>query len=168
MTFSCRLLVLFSLASCIVFSACYSLNGISISQETESFFVEQFEVNTVESPPEVGQQFSELLKQKVNSNTRLAFVEQNADVTFRGAVVSFEVTPEAPNSENTSDLNRLTLRVSVDYVDTILEKNSYSQTFTDYEVFPAAQNLLDVQDDLLATLFDRMTEEAFQKAFSNW
>jgi len=152
----------------ICLSGCYSLNGISISPETRTFFVEQFDVNTPEAPAEVGQLYSELLKQKVNNNTRLTFLDQSADVAFRGALMGYTVTPEAPNSENTSDLNRLTIRVSVEYIDNILEKNSYTTTFTDYELFPAEQNLLDVQDDLLATLFDRMTEEAFQKAFSNW
>ena len=155
-------------AATLVAGGCYSLNGISISPETRTFYVEQFELNTPEAPPETAQQFTELLKQKVNGNTRLAFADESADVAFRGSIVGFTVTPEAPGSDNTADLNRLTLRIQVDYTDNVLEKNSYSQTFTDFELFDARTNLLDVQNDLLATLFDRMSEEAFQKAFSNW
>ena len=147
---------------------CYTLNGISISPETETYWVEQFDVNTVEAPAEIGQQFTELLKVKINSNTRLAFDEGAPDVLFTGAIVGFSVTPEAPNDQNRSDLSRLTIRIAVEYDDALTEANSYQQTFTDYELFPADQDLLTVQDELLGLLFERLTEEAFNTAFSNW
>lgn len=149
-------------------AGCYTLNGISISPETETYWVEQFEVNTIEAPAEIGQQFTELLKVKVNSNTRLAFDEGAPDVLFTGAIVGFSVTPEAPNDQNRSDLSRLTVSVSVEYVDDLTEANSYTRTFSDYELFPADQDLLSVQDELLGVLFERLAEEAFNTAFSNW
>ena len=157
-----------ALALCVFASACYTLNGISISPDTETFLVEQFEVNVVEGPAEIGQRFSEALKLRINSDTRLAFDDQDPDVRFTGAIVGFSVTPEAPNANNQADLSRLTITVAVEYDDTILEKNSYRQTFTDFELFNTNENLLDIQDGLLADIFDRMSEEAFQKAFSNW
>ena len=161
-------LLLFALATALALPSCYTLNGISISPETETYWVEQFDVNTVEAPAEIGQQFTELLKVKINSNTRLAFDEGAPDVLFTGAIVGFSVTPEAPNDQNRSDLSRLTLRVAVEYDDALTEANSYRQTFTDYELFPADQDLLTVQDELLGLLFERLSEEAFNKAFSNW
>lgn len=147
---------------------CYSLNGISISSTTETYHVAQFEVNTPESPAELGQQFSELLKQKVNSQTRLAFDDENPDVEFTGAIVSFTVTPESANADNRSDLSRLTVSISVDYVDTVTEKNSYTMRFTEFELFDSSVNLFDVQEQLLADIFERISEDAFNKAFSNW
>jgi len=147
---------------------CYSLNGISITEETDTYYVEQFEVNALEAPAELGQQFSEQLKQRINSDTRLAFDDVNADVVFEGAVVAFSVEPESANADNRADLSRLTVRVSVDYVDTVTEANSYTQTFTEFEVFDATANLFDIQDDLLAQIFERIVEDSFNKAFSNW
>ena len=147
---------------------CYSLKGISISPETETYQVEQFDVATSEAPPEVGQTFTERLKERVNQNTRLAFDTEDPHVTFAGSIVGFAVTPEAPNADNRSDLSRLTIRINVDYVDHVTEANSYSQTFTDFEAFDANADLLSVQDELVATLFERISEEAFNKAFSNW
>ncbi len=149
-------------------SSCYSLNGISISAETDTYYVEQFEVNTIEAPAELGQRFSELMKQKINQNTRLAFDDTNPDVEFAGAIVDFTVTPEAANANNRADLSRLTVRVSVDYVDTVTEANSYTATFTEFELFDAATNLFDVQEALVEQIFERISEDAFNKAFSNW
>ena len=149
-------------------SSCYSLRGISIAPETETYQVEQFGVATSEAPPEVGQTFTERLKERVNQNTRLAFDTESPDVTFAGTIVGFSVTPEAPNANNRSDQSRLTIRIAVDYIDNVTEANSYSQTFTDFEAFDANADLLSVQDQLVATLFERISEEAFNKAFSNW
>ena len=163
-----RLALVGALASLLASPACYTLNGISITPETETFFVEQFDVVTIEGPQEMGQRFTELLKERINRDTRLIFSETDPDVEFAGAVADFSVTPEAPNAENRSDLNRLTVRISVDYVDRVTEKNSYRQAFTDYELFDASQDLLSVQDDLVETLFARMSEDVFNKAFSNW
>ena len=148
--------------------SCYSLNGIAISPETQTFYVAQFDVTTTEGPPGIGQRFSELLKQRINNDTRLAFAETDPDIEFAGAITGFTITPEAPNPETGSDLNRLTIRVQVDYVDTKTEANSYSQTFTDFENFPGDQDPLTVQETLVEPLFDRLSEEAFNKAFSNW
>ena len=160
--------VIFALILSVLLPGCYTLNGISISPDTATYWVEQFEVNTVEAPGEIGQQFTELLKVNINSNTRLAVDEDSPDVIFAGAIVGFSVTPEAPNDQNRSDLSRLTLRIAVEFTDNLTEANSYQQTFTDYEVFPADQDLLAAQDDLLGRLFERLSEEAFNKAFSNW
>lgn len=151
-----------------VLSACYTLNGVSISADTQTYYVEQFDVSAIEAPAEIGQQFSERLKQKINNNTRLAFSDVDPDIDFVGSIVGFSVTPESPNANNQADLNRLTIRVSVEYTDTKTEKNSYTNTFTDFEVFDASQNLLDIQADLLDAIFERIAEDSFNKAFSNW
>jgi hypothetical protein len=158
--------LLFVVALC--FSSCYSLNGISISDETSTYYVAQFEVSAIEAPAEIGQQFSERLKQKINNNTRLAFSEKDPDVDYVGSIVGFSVTPESPNANNQADLNRLTIRVSVEYTDSKTEKNSYTNTFTDFEVFNANQNLLEIQDELLEAIFERIAEDSFNQAFSNW
>jgi len=168
MTFSnLKSIALFTLVATVI-SSCYTLNGISISEETQTYYVEQFEVSAIEAPAEIGQQFSERLKQKINNNTRLATNDENPDVDFVGSIVGYSVTPEAPNANNQADLNRLTIRISVEYTDSMTEKNSYTNTFTDFEVFNQDENLLEIQDRLLEAIFERIAEEAFNKAFSNW
>ncbi len=148
--------------------SCYTLNGVSIGPDTQSFYISQFDVTTSQAPPALGQLFSELLKQRINSNTRLAFADENPDVEFVGSLTGFVVTPEAPNPNTGADLNRLTISVQVDYTDSKTPKNNYTQTFTDFENFPGNVDLLVVQDQLVEVLFERLSEEVFNKAFSNW
>ena len=148
--------------------SCYTLNGISISPETQTFYVTQFDVTTTEGPPGIGQLFTEQLKRRINDDTRLAFADTDPDVEFVGAITGFTITPEAPNPQTGADLNRLTIRIQVDYTDTRTPDNSYSQTFTDFENFDGTVDPLAVQDQLVEVLFDRLSEEAFNKAFSNW
>ena len=148
--------------------SCYTLNGISISPETQTFYVAQFDKVTSEGPPDLAQRFSELLKRRINDDTRLAFSDTDPDIEFVGSITGFTITPEAPNPQTGADLNRLTIRVQVDYTDAKTPDNSYSQTFTDFENFDGAVDPLTVQDQLVELLFDRLSEEAFNKAFSNW
>ena len=156
------------LACCLLASACYTFKGYSITPETETFYVEQFDVTTLEGPPEMGQQFTEIIKQRINSDTRLVADEVSPDVEFAGAVSRLEFTPEAPNAQNLSDQTRLTIAISVEFVDHVTEKNSYTQTFTDYVLFDAQLQPLDVQEELIGEIFERISEDAFNKAFSNW
>ena len=149
-------------------ASCYTLNGVSISADTRSFYIGQFDVTTPDAPPEAGQLFSERLKAKINSNTRLTFAETDPDVEFVGAVTAWVVTPEAPNADQGADLNRLTISVQVDYVDNRTPSNSYSQSFSDFENFPGNLTLFDVQEQRSAEILERVAEEVFNKAFSNW
>lgn len=167
MTSRLSILLLF-LSLSLGLNSCYSLKGISISSETKTYFVAPFIVESVDAPGGIGQEFGELLKNTINSETRLSFDESNPNVAFSGSITNFSINAEAPNPNNTSDLSRLNISVNVVYTDNLTPKNSYRQTFSDYETFDANVNLYDIQEQLIETIFKRINEEAFNKAFSNW
>ena len=163
-----RILLVLLLALACFSESCYTLNGVSISPDTNTFYVEQFDVTALEAPQEIGQLFSEQLKRRINNDSRLVLTDTDPDVDFSGAISRFSVTPEAPNPDRFSSLNRLTIAVTVTFVNTKTPANNYTQTFEDFETFAAEVNLLDVQEELIAIIYERITENAFNRAFSNW
>ncbi len=147
-----------------------SFTGTSIAPDTDTYFVREFTMGEGASlaPPDLGEQFSERMKEKVRRDSRLEFVNGQADVTFSGEVTNYKVVSVAASGLEGSELNRLIIQISVDFEDTITTENSFKKTFSFNADFDKNQNLLDVQDQLIDDIFDDLLEKVFNEAFSNW
>lgn len=150
------------------FTSCYSFRGTSIPTNVNTFYVENFEVETYDAPYTASQVFTEKLKAKVRNESRLLYTEIDPDVEFRGRITGFRVSPVAPQNDQVPTANRLEITISVSYIDNLVEKNKWTSNFTFFKDFDQNQNLLDVRDVLSESIFDQLTEDIFNKAFSNW
>ncbi len=152
-------------------SSCYTFKGTSISPEVTTFYIGNFRNNAPNAPAEIGQIFSDRLREKVLKTSRLAYGETDPSIEFDGSVTSFSVTSVAPSSNNGqigSSLNRLTINVKVDYINTVDEEQSYTQSFSFFQDFESSLSLFDVQDGLIEEIFVQITDDIFNKSFSNW
>lgn len=149
-------------------SGCYSLKGISIAPEVATFYVAPFTNAAPNAPANAALDFSELFKNKVRTETRLRFTDASPDVEFRGTLNGFRTTSEAPQPNELTAFNRLTVTYSVEYIDHSNEKNNWKNNFSFFANYANDQNLLDVQDALLAVINKQISEDIFNKAFSNW
>ena len=141
-----------------------------------TYFVDQFQNGAGNAPPDIGQRFSDVLKDRVTRNSRLDYSEDGPDIEFSGTVTSFSVSAVAPErldsdsglTEFGSTLNRLNISVQVDYIDNQDDDASWSQSFSFFEDFEATTILSDVQDELIEIIFDQLTTDIFNKSFTNW
>ena len=153
---------------------CYSLKGTSISPDVKTFYVANFRSNAANAPAEIGQVFSDKLRDKILKETRLSYSEQDISIEFEGSVGGFNVSSVAPTTDAAnkgligSSLNRLQINVQVDCINNVNEDDSWSQSFSFFSDFESSKNLADVQDDLIKAIFDQITEDIFNRAFSNW
>lgn len=165
-----RLAVIILLGSCLHFS-CYSFKGTSISTDVNSFFVGTFRNSAGNAPADIAQIFSDQLRDKVLRESRLDYSEYEPHLEFNGSVSSFQVTSVAPSSEDGqigSSLNRLSITVRCEMVNQISEEDSFNETFQFFADFDATLDLFDLQEELIETIFDQITEDIFNRAFSNW
>jgi hypothetical protein len=156
---------------CLSLAGCYSFKGISIDPDVNTFSVQTFEIQTANAPPTVGLDFTERLKDKVRSETRLVLRSEDTDVEFTGRVTDFRVVPVAPRPGETVSLNRLELGLSVRYVNNKNEKKSWpaERSFRHFAEFDNTVDLLSVQDGLLRnTIFPQLLEDVFNAAFNDW
>ena len=173
---TCRYLHLWYLVAATTLTSCYSFKGITIAPEISTFFVDQFQNSTGTAPPDIGQRFSEDLKERILNNSRLLLNEDVPDIEFTGSVTSFSVQSVAPqrdpNSTNAtqfgSSINRLNISVQVNYVNNLDDEDSWSQSFSFFQDFDNTQNLTDIQDQFITDIFVQIITDVFNRSFTNW
>jgi len=153
---------------CLAVVACYSLKSYSFSDDVKTYYVGQFKLEAYSAPPTINTTFVEALKDKIARESRFKYTETDADLEFQGTIQSFIVTPIAPQPNEQTAFNRLTISVNVDYTNHKNEKDHWSKTFSFFADFGTSQNLLDVQDQLIEVIFKQILEDVFNQAFNNW
>lgn len=164
-----RVLIFFFIGT--ICTSCYSFKGISIPPTISTFYVDQFQNSAFNAPPDIGVTFSEELRDIVLQNSRLSYNETTPNIEFQGSIRSFSVSSVAPQETDAgfgSALNRLLISVDVDYLNNLDEEDNWSQSFSFFQDFESTQDLSDVQDDLIQAIFEQITQDIFNKAFTNW
>ena len=151
-------------------NGCYSLKGISIDARVNTFFVNTFENVALNAPPTLNIDFTERLKDKVRTETRLQLKTEEADVNFSGKIMDFRVVPVAPKPGETVALNQLIIVVQVAAENMKEEKIDWpkEKNFSHFAEFSSSTDLLSVQDQLIRQISDQLLEDIFNYYFNNW
>ncbi len=160
------LLVIMGLA--FLLSGCYSFRGISIPPTANSYYVELFGVEASSAPATMGQDFTRELTDKIRNESRLKLNDVEHDILFTGSVSKFEVTAINPEPNARVGSNRLTIDIRVSYKERENPDADWQQTFSYFVDFPSDRNLLDLQAQLVQEAYDQITEDIFNKAFTDW
>ncbi len=154
--------------------SCYTFKSTGIPQNVNTFYVAEFDNNTVNVVPTLSYDFTQTLLEKVLNESRLKFTETDPDVEFSGTITRYQVTSVAPEEQDgrtVTAFNRLDIGVQVDYLNNREEdsnKKEWSQNFSFYLDYANDENLLDIQDDLIEEINAQLVEDIFNKAFSDW
>ena len=147
----------------------YTFTGASIPPEAKTVSVTYFTNNTSLAPPYLSQQFTEALKDICASQTKLSLVKSGGDLTFEGYISDYKVTPLAIQTNDQAALNRLTISVTVKYNNKFDEKKGFeSVVFTRYYDYSSTLSLPSQEPTLIPLINKQLTEDIFNKAFSNW
>lgn len=151
-------------------TGCYSFRGISIPDGAEQVVIENFTDNALNAPPNLALEATEQLRNKVRDEARLKIVERNPNLEFKGTLVDYRVTAEAPRPGQFSSLNRLTIVVAVEYINHMDENDEgWKKNFSFFFDFPGATPLSAVEDQAIEEILENITEQIFNKAFTeNW
>lgn len=158
----------YTIAVLLLNGGCYSFRGISIPPEAKTFYISELRSRVPGAPADLGQQFSENLKQKFLNQSRLNFVDIDPDIEFSGEITRFAVTSVAPQPGETTAFNRLEIAVRLKYDYHPDEEENWENSFSFFSDYSRDDNLLDVQDELIAIIFQQLSEDIFNKAFTNW
>lgn len=161
------------LVSCvsIFFIACrasFSLNGASIPPEAKTVSVTLFQNNTSLAPPTLSQSFTEALRTKLSSQSRLALISRDGDLAFEGSIIDYSSVPIAVQSSESAAKNRLTIKVQVKYTCSFDEKKNFESTFSQFEDYDTKDNLTTVENELIEKINVKLTQDIFNKSFNNW
>ena len=132
-----------------------------------------FENNAQLVIPYLSSQFTEDFKERVRTQSRLSITQADADGSFEGRITDYDIKPISiqDNAKPIAGANRLTITVSVKYVNNIKghEKESFEQPFTAFTDFSlAGQSLQSQEAALIKKVTVQLTENIFNRAFAQW
>ncbi len=148
----------------------YSFTGASIPAGAETVSVDYFKNSAPIFNATLSQDITEMLQDKLLSQTPLDLTESRGDLQFKGEIIGYESTPVSIVSKDnpTAAQNRLTIKVKVDFINVLDETKSFTQTFTRYFDYPASQNLSAAEPSIVPIIIELITDDIFNKAVVNW
>ena len=158
------LITAFVLTSCGI----YSFTGASIPAETKTVSIQHFPNNANLVNPMVSDMITNTLRDFFMNQTTLEEVPDNGDLAIEGEIVDYKTSPTAITGDQTAALNRLTITVNVRFYNRYDESKNFEQKFSQYEDYPSNQDLNVVQEALITTICEKLSDDIFNKAVVNW
>lgn len=162
--FILSLSLVFLLQSCGI----YSFTGADTG-DAESFQVNYFQNQADLVEPGIDRTFTLQLQDLIQNQTSLSLANDNADLIFEGEIIDFYVAPMTATAENTAAQNRLTIAVRVRYYNTLQPEKDFERRFSFYYDYPAnAQLVGGTLETAVNEIFDRLTQDIFNAALTDW
>ncbi|MBV5312204.1 MAG: LptE family protein [Prolixibacteraceae bacterium] len=172
MTIRRSILILFSvLLISVAFTACkisYSFTGASIAPNVKTFTVSYFPNRARLVNPNLSQQFTDGLQEKLIRQTSLNQIQEDGDLEFSGQVTDYEVRPMNIQEGDLAAQNRLTVTIKVKFVNNKDHEQDWEKTFTAYEDFDSNNSLSTVEESLVPEIIKKLTDDIFNASIANW
>jgi hypothetical protein len=155
-------------------SSCYTLKNSAIPLEVKTINIQFFENNAPLVVNNLSQTFTEALKDRIRTQSRLSIVRNEGDVIMSGAIIGYQIAPvsiEATNNNTApiADANKLsiTVRVKCVYEKDKKDKNlNFEESMTRFANYRGDIN--SQEQKLIQEITKQITEDIFNRAFSNW
>ncbi len=165
---------LFFLLICCFLLACkvYSFKDVSIPPEVKTINIGFIENRARYVEPQLCPQLTDKLKQKISNQTKLTQIPtDNADYDVSAYVSEYNVTTAGVANQSAS-INRLTVSVHLALKNRLSDQKLGTPDFeTDISRnfdFPATQSLNDAEASLTPQIVQQLTDDMFNRLFSNW
>ena len=160
----------------ILLQACgaYSFTGATLPPTVETISVQPFFNDTGNGPPNLSQNFTERVRDYFQSNTDLALVEADGDLQLDGSIVGWQLSPVAPtatgnNQPDRAALQRLTITVAVNYINTQDEEQSFERKFSDYADYnPQETDFAAEEQRLIDEISETIILDIFTNTVASW
>ncbi len=158
-----------TLAAACGYKVTYNLTGGSIPPDAKTFSVAYFPNNAPMVAPTLSTTLTEALRDKFSRQTRLQQVDEGGDFAFEGEITNYSSTTASVSSGDYALQNRLTITVKVTFTNAIDQTLSFNnKSFSSYADYDSSQLLLDVQDQLIEEIVEKLVNDIYMAAAGNW
>ena len=161
----CFLFVIACLFSC---KMSYKFNGATIPAEAKTVNIKYFSNQASLANPALSQAITEALKDLFNSQSNLTLTDKTADLNFEGTITGYATSPVSIQSNDLAALNRLTITVSVKYINKFDEKKNFESSFSRYADYSSSKSLSEVESALITEINKQLVQDIYNKALNNW
>ena len=130
--------------------------------------VELFQVRAPLATPTSAQVCTETVRDLLLAQTPLKLARENGDVQYSGDITGYDVQPVNIQANETAALNRLTLTVSVTYVNTLEPKKNSAFTIARFADYSSTQDLTTVEEQLVRDISKQLAQDIFDRTLGNW
>jgi hypothetical protein len=163
----CYLAAFLCLSSCGV----YSFKDVSLQPpNAKTIHIGYIENKARLVNPQLSPQLTDQLKQKVNNRiSKLSQVESSSDADFDviAYVSGYDVTTSTVSGQQAAT-NRLTVTVHIDFKNRLDDKRNFSADISRNFDYSATLTLNAAEPQLIPTIVSNVTDEMFNRIFSNW
>ena len=145
----------------------YSFTGVSVPDSIKTIRVNFIENKARYVNPQLSPRLTDKVKQKINSQTRLTQTNSdNAHYQISGYISDYSISTSAISDQKTV-ANRLTVGVHITVNNTLAGKTDEYDVSRSFE-FSASKSLQQAESELADEMIRALTDEIFNKLFSNW
>ncbi len=146
----------------------YSLSDASISPDAKTFSVEYFPNSATMVTPILSPTFTDMLQTKFLNQTKLTQATEDGDLAMSGEITNYESRGTAVTADEYASKNRLTVTVRVRFRNRIEPHTNFEKTFSAYEDYDNTRMLQDVEGELIPVIVEKLVDDIFSAAVSNW
>lgn len=156
------------IALMLLFSGCYSFRDVSIPPEVKTVRIQYFENKARLFNPVLSPLLTDKLRQKVISQTRLTQVQgEDADYDIAGTITDCSVSTTGISNQQAAS-NRLNITVQIEFKNRLDESKNFEASVTRNFDFSASLTLDQAQLQLQDEIIRNLSDEIFNRIFSNW
>lgn len=164
-------ILILTILSVIIFQACkisYSFTGAVPMVGVKTFSVDYFPNRAKLVNPNLSQQFTDALQDKIMKQTSYNLIPENGDLEFSGQITDYDVKPMNIQKGDLAAQNRLTVGVKVKFTNNKYHEQDWEKSFSAYEDFDSNSSLGDVEDQLVVEIMKKLNDDIFNASIANW
>ncbi len=136
--------------------------------DAKTMSVELFQVRAPLATPNSAQVLTETVRDVLLAQTPLKLAREAGDVQYSGTVSGYDVQPVNIQANETAALNRLTITVSVTYVNNLEPKKNSEFTVSRFADYNSTQDLTAVEEQLVREISKQLAQDIFDRTLGNW
>jgi hypothetical protein len=154
----------------LLLTACgvYNFKGSNIPTEVETFSVAMFSNEAQIINPKLSLDFTEKVKTKFQSETKLGLVNENGHWQFSGAIREYKIEPAIIDQTTAAAQNQFTITVKVNFENTVDETKNFTRDFSFFRTYDATKDFSSVENDLSSEICDNIVQQIFAATALEW
>lgn len=150
-------------------SISYKFNGASVDYtKTKTISIVDFPNTSELVYAPLSSEFTEKLRDVYAKNTRLQVLKKGGDLHLEGEIVGYQLTPMAISANTYASQTKLTITINVRFTNAKSPEDDFEKKYTAYQTFDSTSLLTDVQDELLKTMIDEITDQIYNDTVAKW
>lgn len=146
----------------------YNFKGSNIPKDVHTFSVDFFTNEAQLVNPQLSLNFTEKLKTKFQSETRLELVTTPGDWRFSGTIKDYSIKPVQLDNNNTASQNQFTITILVNFEDQSDSENNFSKEFSFFRNFDSSKEFSSVENQLSGEITDNIVQQIFAATALTW